>query len=125
MPEQVEIKIVEVAGSKFCTASEDGQRVYDRIAEVLRSGRAVRLSFKGAQDLTSAFLNSAVGQLYRGEFSEEELRARLLPPADASQDDLALLKRVVDRAKEFFKEPERFKKAAQEAMGESDDDKSD
>jgi hypothetical protein len=123
MPEQVEMRITEIASSKFCTASEDGQKVHARIAEALRSGCTVRLSFKDVQDLTSAFLNSAVGQLY-GEFTEAELRAKLLPPIDASADDLTLLKRVVDRAKEFFQEPERFKKAAQEALGEGDDGKS-
>ena len=76
------------------------------------------MSFRGVTDLTSAFLNVAVGQLY-GEFTEEEIRAKL-SVTDASPDDLELLKRVVDRAKEFFKDPDRFTAAAKEVLGEDD-----
>jgi len=36
---------------------------------------------------------------------------------EASPEDLALLKRVVDRAKAFFQDPERFKRAAREESG--------
>ena len=49
---------------------------------------------------TAAFLNAAVGQLY-GTFSEKKIRS-LLKIEDAEQDDLALLKRVVDNAKLYF-----------------------
>ena len=33
-------------------------------------------------------------------------------------EDLRLLKRVTDRAKDFFKNPERFKVAAKNALGD-------
>jgi hypothetical protein len=45
-------------------------------------------------------LNVAIGQLY-GEFSEDEIRARL-SVTDISQQDLALVKLVVDNAKVYF-----------------------
>jgi hypothetical protein len=113
-----ELCIAEVAGTGFCVASDDGEKVHARIGSAFRSGRSVRLSFRGVTDLTSAFLNVAVGQLY-GEFTEEEIRAKL-SVTDASPDDLELLKRVVDRAKEFFKDPDRFTAAAKEVLGEDD-----
>ena len=50
--------------------------------------------------LTSAFLNAAVGQLY-GQFDEDQIR-RLLKVEDRESDDVALLKRVVDTAKQYF-----------------------
>jgi hypothetical protein len=99
-------------------ASEDGEKVHARIASAFRSGRNVRLSFRGVTDLTPAFLNAAVGQLY-GEFSEDEIQARL-SVADASPDDLFTLKRVADRAKEFFRDPDRFIAAAKEVLGWDD-----
>ena len=40
---------------------------------------------------------------------------------DVQPDDLALLKRVVDTAKEYFKDPKRFNRAVQEAIGDGGD----
>jgi len=110
------ISLVQVIENKFCTASDDGEKVYSRIVEAIKGGDKVQISFEGVEDLTSAFLNAAVGQLY-GEFPEDKLRSVLLPPLEASPEDLALLKRVVDRAKAFFQDPERFKRAAREESG--------
>lgn len=114
------IHIASVVGGNLCIASDDGERVYDAIVAALKKGRKVRLSFKGVEDLTSAFLNTAVGQLY-GEFKEEQLKSMMLAPVDISSDDLFLLKRVVERAKEFFANPERYRQAAREELGDDDE----
>lgn len=118
MSQQTEISVFEVVGSGLCVASDDGQVVHNQIARALRRGRNVRLSFRNIDSLTSAFLNTAVGQLY-GEFSEEQIRDGL-SVSDLDQDDLSLLKRVVDTAKEYFKDPKRFNEAVRGAL--SDDD---
>ena len=115
----VDIDIVSVAGSELCLAAEDGEKVYAAIVEALKQGDKVRLSFKGVEDLTSAFLNSAVGQLY-SEFKEAHLREAMLPPEDASPENLDLLKRVVDRAKSFFKDPDEHRRIMREVLGEDD-----
>ena len=121
MSEQEELNVLAIVGTGLCVASDDGQKLYEAIAAAFRKGLNVRLSFAGVEDLTSAFLNSAIGQLYSGEFSEEHIRAHLLPPVDLSQEDLLLLKRVVERAKEFFRNPGPFEQAARTALGEDDD----
>lgn len=113
-----EIRLTEIVGSDLCIASEDGQKAFDSIKKALVKGKEVRISFKNVDDLTSAFLNSAIGQLY-GEFSDDELKAKL-SVIDASNEDLVLLKRVIDRAKEFFRDNERFEIATREALGEDD-----
>jgi ribosomal protein S3AE len=69
-----------------------------KIAEALGAKHQVTISLGDIEDLTSRFLNSAIGQLYN-EFSEAEVKAKLKVANDANQDDLALLKRVVERAK--------------------------
>ncbi|MDD1777872.1 MAG: STAS-like domain-containing protein [Candidatus Helarchaeota archaeon] len=117
---ELTISITSVIGSNLCIASDDGEKVHKLIADAIKRGDKVRLSFAGVQDLTSAFLNTAVGQLY-SEFSEDSLKAAMLPPVDASPDDLVLLKRVVDRAKEFFRDPGRFHQAAKEILGDKDE----
>ena len=71
MPKDIRISLFEVVGSPFCVASDDGQKVYDRLASVLKTDLAVRLSFHNVTALTGAFLSTAIGQLY-GTFSEEK-----------------------------------------------------
>ena len=90
MSENIRISLFEIVGSPFCVASDDGQKVHDRLADVLlKQNREVVLSFRNITALTAAFLNTAMGQLY-GTFSEK--RRSLLKVEDAEQDDLALLK---------------------------------
>ena len=119
MEKQLVINILEVVESAHCTSSEDGQKVYQLIQKALREGKRITLSFKNIEDLTSAFLNSAIGQLYN-EFSDLDIKDHIAI-ADASQDDLILLKRVVNRAKEFFKNPDRFKKTTSDMLGDDDE----
>lgn len=120
MSEVIRISIFEVVGSSLCVASGDGQKVYERLSVALKADRNVILSFHNVTTLTSAFLNAAIGQLY-GTFSEEQIRD-LLKVVDAEQDDLALLKRVVDNAKLYFKDPERFDKVVKKTQENGDDE---
>lgn len=113
------LSVYEIVGSPHCVASSDGQRVYDRLAIALTEGRRVTLSFHNITALTSAFLNAAIGQLY-GKFSEEQIRS-LLNVQDMQADDLALLKRVVETAKLYFKDPQKFDQAVQETLGDDSD----
>jgi hypothetical protein len=120
MAEQITIRIFEVVGSGLCVASDDGQKVYDQINAAFKNERRVQLSFLNVDSITSAFLNAAIGQLY-GEFSEEQIRANL-KVVDISQDDIALLKRVVETAKFYFSDPHRFIQARKKALEEVDDE---
>ncbi len=108
MTEPITAKVTAIVGGGLCVSSEDGQKVHDKIVPLLREGRPVALSFEGVDTLISAFLNAAIGQLY-GEFSEEQIR-QLLSVKDMTQEDLGILKRVVENAKKF-----PFKKQANDA----------
>lgn len=118
MSEDIVMSPFEIVGSPLCVASDDGQKVYERIAAALRDKQRVVVSFRNVTSLTSAFLNAAIGQLY-GSFSEDFIRAKL-QVREMAPEDLALLKRVVETAKAYFKDPERFKKAEQAALGGAD-----
>jgi hypothetical protein len=113
--ESIIVSVFEIVGSPLCVASDDGEKVYERIEKAFRQRRSVSLSFVNVASLTSAFLNAAIGQLY-GEFSEQEIRAKLTVK-DMEPDDLALLKRVVETAKAYFRNPELHKKATEELLG--------
>ena len=114
MGNNLELSIFEIVGSSLCVASGDGQKVYDRVAAAFKEERRVTLSFHNITTLTSAFLNAAIGQLY-GKFSEEQIRS-LLKVQDMEADDRALLKRVVETAKLYFKDPKKFERAVQETL---------
>ena len=119
MSKNLELSIFEIVGSPLCVASSDGQKVHDRLEIALKDGKHVILSFRNVSTLTSAFLNAAIGQLY-GAFGEDQIRA-LLAVQDMQQDDIALLKRVVDTAKQYFSDPQKFDQAVREALEDNDD----
>ena len=100
MNASVTISVIEVVGNSSCVAAEDGQRLHDQIAAVLRAGRRVELSFANVGSLVVAFLNVAIGQLY-GEFGEGVLRANLRA-TNISPDDSAKIRLVVQTAKHYF-----------------------
>ncbi len=106
MDKQIELSIYEIAGSPFCFASSDGQKVYNRLETALRNERVVVLSFRNITTLTCSFLNVGIGQLY-STFSEEKIRS-LLQVKDMNQQDMALLKRVVDSAKLYFNDHKNY-----------------
>ena len=118
MDDKVKMSVFEVVGSPLCVASADGQRVYRRLAAAMKAGRRVGLSFRNVSTMTSAFLNAAVGQLY-GEFDEDRIRT-LLTVEDMESDDVALLKRVVATAKQYFQNRDRFDRALREELGDGD-----
>jgi hypothetical protein len=116
MNTRIAIKVFEVVGSKLCVASSDGQKVHDQIAAAMNAGKHVGLSFLNVESLTSAFLNAAIGQLY-AEFSEQNIRGSL-SVSDMTRDDVELLRRVVEAAKQYFKNPNQVKKIVGETLGE-------
>ena len=120
MQKEIRLSLFEIVGSPLCVASSDGQKVYDRLAVAFKEERPVTISFHNITTLTSAFLNAAIGQLY-GEFSEEQIRS-LLKVQDMQDDDLALLKLVVETAKQYFKAPQAFDQAVRDVMEDESDD---
>lgn len=119
MANEVVIRIVEVVGSGLCVALEDGQKIYDQIVRAFREKIKVKLLFTNIDTLTSAFLNAAIGQLY-GTYSEDFIRGNLFVD-DIEADDRALLARVVENSKIYYKNPARYTEARKEALGEDDE----
>ena len=94
----IELRKYSVEGS--CSSSAAGRRAFKRIHQAIGLGKGVKLSFEGVLVVTPTFLNEALGQLY-GHFSEADVR-RSLSIVNATQEQLALLKRGVDNAKSYF-----------------------
>lgn len=116
--EKVKINVFEIVGENCCVAACDGQKIYDIIMTALGENKKVELSFANASELTPAFLNSAIGQLY-GCFPAEQIESNLLF-TDISEEDEIILKRVIERAKTYFKHTYTCRKALEDVLGEKD-----
>lgn len=115
MDEPLIARIHTIVGGPLCVSAEDGQRVHDKIAPMLEEGRKVALSFEGVETLISAFLNAAIGQLY-GHLPEERIK-ELLSVKDMKPEDAELLRRVVQNAKRYFANREKYDAAWKEEVG--------
>lgn len=110
------INIINVVGDSYCIEAEDGEKVFSLINKAISENKKVVLSFLNVEILTTAFLNTAVGQLYR-DFSEEKIKESL-SVKDMSQNGLNALKRVVETAKLYYKDPEAMQRSINDILGD-------
>lgn len=114
--EEIHINVFNIVGNAICVEADDGEKVYVQVSAALNADKKVILSFQNVEMLTSAFLNTAIGQLYR-DFSETEIK-EALTVVQLEGTDRALLKRVIDTAKLFYKDPDRLEKSINDIMGD-------
>lgn len=114
--ENITINIVNTVGDAFCVEAQDGQKVFELIKKVFAENRKITLSFLNVEMLTTAFLNTAVGQLYNS-FSEGFIKDNL-QVENLSASGVVALKRVVETAKLYYKDPEAMQRSINEIMGE-------
>lgn len=106
MNNQVKIKITDLIGSSLCISAEDGQKIYDKIVNILDANNIVIISFENVSMIISLFLNISIGQLY-GKYSEDFIKSNIKVEG-LFDDDLELLKRVVDNAKKYYSKKESY-----------------
>lgn len=105
------LKISDIAG-EHCVTSEDGQKVYEQIIPKLRSNEKVFLDFSGVSVFASPFFNFSVGQLMR-DFTPEKLN-ELVEVEGLCADGLAVWRKVINNAREYYTNPDK-KKAIDQA----------
>lgn|SRR5574337_842770 len=110
----ITIRVADLVGP-ICVSTDDGQRIYDTIAPLVRSGQRVTLSFAGVTMSIAAFLNVALGQLY-SKFTDAYLHDHLLISA-LDAHDTVLLDRVVENATAYFAIPGQFDQAWTDEVG--------
>ena len=107
----------QIVGDFICVDAEDGKEVYNVLASFIQHEKPVVLSFLNVKMLTSAFLNTAIGALY-GSFTEEQIK-KFIKVEDMQPTDTMLLKRVVDTAKLYYKDPEKMERSIKEILEEN------
>jgi len=112
--ENITIKIVNTIGDVYGVEAEDGQKVFELIIKAFSDNKKVTISFQNIEMLTTAFLNTAVGQLYNN-FEEDYIKDNL-KVSEISESGKVALKRVVDTAKLYYKDPEALKRSIDEII---------
>ncbi len=110
----IRLSVYSITGDSFCVAAEDGEKVFEQIRKGFLEGKKIDISFLNVEMLTSAFLNTAIGKLY-GEFEEVKIKSNLTV-SNISDEDKLLLKRVVDTAKAYYKDPDQFENSINEIL---------
>lgn len=100
------LNIKQILGSDSAITPTSGELIFNVLEKVIDQKGTVQLDFSGIEIITSAFLNSAVGRLY-SKYSSEELNT-VLYITNISNDDLQLLKKVIERAKDYFSDQRSF-----------------
>ena len=61
MNNSVEIRVADLIGNHLCISSEDGQKVFEKVEQLLKDGRQVTISFENVTMLILLFLNVSIG----------------------------------------------------------------
>ncbi len=114
------ISAIKIANSQFCVSDETGMVLYQAIVDTLHGGKRVFVSFRNITEISSAFLESAIGRLYQSGFTEDEIEKRVIIRG-LSEDDKFILEMVLDRVKDFLKDPYYFELNMNNVLGEDND----
>ena len=70
------ISVYECIGEDSAISTEEDNSLYQRIEKALDKDIFVQASFKNIQLITTAFLNAAIGQLYK-KYTSDQLNKKL------------------------------------------------
>lgn len=108
------IRIGDFVTLNQAVTPDEGELIYEKIISFVGEGNAVVLDFSDIQLMTTAFLNTAIGNLYK-DYSSEQLNA-LLKLVNLQAGDSARVKKVVDNAKKFYANADIFNKNVDDAI---------
>ena len=110
----VNIEVANIIGDVYAIEATEGKKVFSMIKKAFEENKKVVLSFLNIKILTTAFLNTAIGELYNDKtgFSEEFIRANL-KIENMNESGIVMLKRVVETAKLRYNDPDFYKKLQQ------------
>lgn len=109
-----QLNIREIISRETAVSSDDGEIVYENIIKCIEGDQVAELDFSNISILTTAFLNSAIGQLYN-TYSSEQLN-NCLKLKNVADEDRILFKKVIERAKEYFANKKGFEDSANDAI---------
>lgn len=106
------IIIREIIKGDVAVSTSDGDFTYNLINGYLKNHKSVTVDFEGISIMTTAFLNAAIGQLYSNPKYSDEFLNKYLNLKNVEKEDRILFSEVVKRAKEYFRDKDRFEDSA-------------
>lgn len=94
------IRISEIVGGPHWVDPSEGQKVYELTVQRLKDGGCACLDFGGKDFVITAFLNSAIGPLFNGDLTQDQLDR--LKFSRTTPDDDDLIKRVIENAISYY-----------------------
>lgn len=108
--------VKKVINSNIAVATDAGDKVFNQLMTEFDAGEKVRLDFDGITIISTAFLNAAIGQLYsQGKYDSNFLN-NSLQFINIQPEDRPLFIMVVNRAKEYFANKEKFDRHGNEVF---------
>ena len=112
--QEVTLKLSDHIALDIAMSSDEGDKINVLIRTALEKAEKVILDFSDINIMTTAFLNAAIGQLYK-DFSSDILKRRL-SVVNLKDSDITIFKLVTNRAKDYFGNNEQFSKTVNEVI---------
>ena len=97
----MELMIKDIIGSDIASDNEQGDLIYNKIVSgVDNHEKQIFLDFSDLKLITTAFLNNAIGKLYK-RYNRQELKGLLKIKNITDKNDLELLRLVILNAIEM------------------------
>ncbi len=100
------IRVKDIIGTSYASATEHGDLLFQKVDSYFKSDEEITLDFDEIDIIVSTFLNASIGQLY-GFYSSDFIKNHL-KVKNMSNDDLNVLRKVIERAREYFKDKDGF-----------------
>lgn len=113
---QMQILIKDIINASFAVTTEDGNTIFELLDDNFSNNTPVLLDFEGISLMTTAFLNSAIGQLYSKDRYSSIFLNKNLKLINVQEQDKPLFSLVVKRAKEYFANKQDFEKNANDSI---------
>ncbi|WP_190295257.1 STAS-like domain-containing protein [Mucilaginibacter rubeus] len=110
------LNLKEIIKSDTALSPDAGSTIFSLINRGLLERQDIKLDFYGIEVVTSAFLNAAIGQLY-SKFESKDLNEHL-KIVNLPIEDRALLRKVIERAKDYFQDQKSFEERMDDLYGD-------
>ena len=119
MGKPFKINIFNVINSPFCIAPEDGHKIYELIVGALKEDKPVQLSFLNITMVITAFLNEAIGVLYK-DFTPEMIdKVEYLDVSEDLKESFdASLDKVKSGAPIYYRHQQELDESTKNILGE-------
>ena len=112
----MELKIVDIIDTDFAVTPESGQKVFEILDANFKQEKTTELDFSGVNTMTTAFLNTAIGQLYSIEKYDSNFLSSHLRPINMTKFQIRQIQMVIDGAKKYFFNKEKFDSNIKDSM---------